>query len=529
MAESAVADAPPGAPPESAAARAEAGAGLGRVAGEMAVSLGGLGIGRGLNFAVQVVLARGLGPAGFGLYVLATTVLRLADILARVGMDSGAIRFVSLRTGDRRAVREVAVGTLAMLLATSAVTGLAVFLAAPVLSEAVFRVERQLVAPLRLVALFVPAAAGLAVGAALTRGFRRTVYTVLARDIAQPVVQAALLAAMLVAGLGLSGALLSYGVSLAAAFVLALFFLYRLCGGARVPLAAAAGRGREVLGYSAPLLLVGGIHYVITWLDTLLLGLYRGPADVGVYRAAAQLPLMLPVLLAASNSIYGPTVSVLLHRGERASAGVLLRTTSRWLAWLGIPAFAVMFVCAADIVALFGDEFVAAGAPVLRVLAVAQLFSVLTGGVGQTLTLTGHQRLELYNSFGMVAVNVAMCLVLIPRWGARGAAVASAVSIVGLNAARMAEVWKVFRMSPFDRGSLVLAAGGAVALGAGWAAHAAVEGPVLRVLAAAAAVAVCFGAAVAWRGIGEEDRRVYRQVRERARRREAPPVVEAEP
>ena len=92
----------------------------------------------------------------------------------------------------------------------------------------------------------------------------------------------------------------------------------------------------------------------------------------------------------------------------------------------------------------------------------------------------------------------------------------------------MAEVWKVFRMSPFDAGSLVLAAAGAIALGAGWAAHASVESPVARVLAVALAVAACFGAAGGWRGIGEEDRRVYRQVRERARRREAPPVVEVE-
>ena len=30
---------------------------------------------------------------------------------------------------------------------------------------------------------------------------------------------------------------------------------------------------------------------------------------------------------------------------------------------------------------------------------------------------------------------------------------------------------------------------------------------------------VCFGAAVLWRGIGEDDRRVFRQVREKVKRR----------
>lgn len=497
------------------------GAGLAGVAGEMAVSLVGLGAGRGLGFVVQVLLARGLGPASFGLYVLATTVLRMAEILGRVGMDTGAIRFVSTRMGDKHAIREVSVGTLAAVLLASSVTGLGLFSAAAYLSERVFDVGTDLVTPIRLIALFVPASAGLAVGAALTRGFRKTRYTVLARDVAQPVVQTLILLGLLVgASVTVESALLSFGLSLAAALGLAVFFLHRLCGGLGVPARAALARGREVVGYSAPLLLVGGIHFFITWLDTLLLGLYRGPADVGVYRAAVQVPLMLPVLLAASNSIYGPTASALLHRGDRAEASVLLRTTSRWLAWLSIPAFAVMFVCAGDIVAVFGEGYREVGPTVLRVFAVAQLFSVATGGVGQTLTLTGHQRIEVYNSIGMVVLNVLLCVTLIPLWGARGAAAAGAVSIIGLNAARMVQVRSIYRMGPFDRTSAWLAGAGIAALLLAWAVRGAVGG-ILGAGAATLVVAAVFVPAVLWRGTTPEDGRIYRKVRARLDSRSA--------
>ena len=53
-------------------------------------------IGRGLQLAVQVLLARLLGPIQFGLYILGSTVLQVGQQIVLLGLDNGVIHFGGL-------------------------------------------------------------------------------------------------------------------------------------------------------------------------------------------------------------------------------------------------------------------------------------------------------------------------------------------------------------------------------------------------------------------------------------------------
>jgi len=59
---------------------------------------------------------------------------------------------------------------------------------------------------------------------------------------------------------------------------------------------------------------------------------------------------------------------------------------------------------------------------------------------GNLLLMTGHSRLLLYNSLAAVLLNLALAMLLIPRYGLLGAAIATAVSNFAISAAQLGEM-----------------------------------------------------------------------------------------
>ncbi|WP_233853246.1 polysaccharide biosynthesis C-terminal domain-containing protein [Paraburkholderia sp. HD33-4] len=93
-----------------------------------------------------------------------------------------------------------------------------------------------------------------------------------------------------------------------------------------------------------------------------------------------------------------------------------------------------------ELLALFRPEFADAGIVALRVLALSAAFIVLVAMAPTYLKYRGQNR-AIYASVATAAcVQVALLLLLVPRMGATGAALAYAIAMCGLygNLARVA-------------------------------------------------------------------------------------------
>ena len=113
---------------------------LKRLASGASVATAGRVAGRGLNFLVQVILARLLGPALFGLYVIGWTFIRIASMIGPLGLDQGVIRFgTKYWRKDRTKFKEVVFFSSGISLLSGLLIGLILFWSAPFLSETVFQ------------------------------------------------------------------------------------------------------------------------------------------------------------------------------------------------------------------------------------------------------------------------------------------------------------------------------------------------------------------------------------------------------
>ena len=101
-----------------------------------------------LIFGLNIVVARTLGAHGAGLFFLALTVITIAGVRGRLGLDAAVVRFVASAAVSGRWDRVKGVGRHAILvtLGASLILAAAVALSAGWMAESVFR-KPDLTAP----------------------------------------------------------------------------------------------------------------------------------------------------------------------------------------------------------------------------------------------------------------------------------------------------------------------------------------------------------------------------------------------
>ena len=103
------------------------------------VTLPGRVLGRAMAMLTQVLLARLLGPAIFGLYSLGYALLRLGELILPLGMDQGVVRFGARGEDGRTEVWQgVIPAGIGVALLMGALAGGGLFFMAPYFAEIAF-------------------------------------------------------------------------------------------------------------------------------------------------------------------------------------------------------------------------------------------------------------------------------------------------------------------------------------------------------------------------------------------------------
>jgi O-antigen/teichoic acid export membrane protein len=197
------------------------------------------------------------------------------------------------------------------------------------------------------------------------------------------------------------------------------------------------------------------MEFFMSQTDRVALGHYRGAHDVGVYAVAATLVAYEPIILQSVNQIFAPVVADIHTRGDHRLLGRLFQTLTKWMLGLSLPLAIVMIVFARPIMAVFGRDF-EAGWPILVIGTCGQLVNCGVGSVGCMLLMSGNQHRLVRVQAYMAATMVVLSVWLVPLWGVWGAAVAAAVTNVGVNVWNLVEVRSALKLSPYNRSYLKL-------------------------------------------------------------------------
>lgn len=469
--------------------------------------------------AVTVLLARMLGRVAVGSYAQSYAFLSLLGLLSLSGFRAGMTRFVAvhLADDDRAGVRGTIRLGLWLTSVSSTVLGAGLALAAPMLADA-FN-DPALVTGLRLVGLSLPAATFTDAALAATQGWRTMGPYALIGGVFTPLARLALTGTLMALGFGLSGAFLALAVSSWLGALLAGAALWWRLRGMRAAEAEAAVayevayHPRELFAFSTVSWAASLASTGLIWADTIVLGLLRDSGDVGVYNVATRLVTLAVFVMAPINAAFGPYIAHLYHRGQLADLRRTYAAATSWIVRLSLPAFVALLVFPDHLLRLFGGGF-RAGATVTVLLALGKLVDAATGPCGLMLNMSGRPALNMMDNVGVLVLNIALNLWLIPAYGIIGAAVAWMASLCVVNAARLTQVWWIMRILPLEVGVLKGLLAGAGAAVVAILVRLMLPESRIEALVGLAAIAVSYLGLVVALGITADDRMlVHRLVR----------------
>jgi O-antigen/teichoic acid export membrane protein len=172
-----------------------------------------------------------------------------------------------------------------------------------------------------------------------------------------------------------------------------------------------------------------------------MLGIWGSPADVGIFGVANRTSILISLVLIAVNSIAAPKFAALYRRGEIEALGHTARSCTKLMTFMAAPALLLFLLAPGRVMGIFGPEFIG-GRLTLSILAVGQFVNVVTGSVGFVLIMTGNEHLMRNNIAFCALTIVILNYILIPLWGAVGAAIASAITLILQNIAATILVWR---------------------------------------------------------------------------------------
>lgn len=382
-----------------------------------------------LAYLSNVLFARWMGSFEFGVFVYVWTWVLLIGQALDLGLSTAAQRFIpeyrergmlELLRGYIAHSRLVAVG---VAIGIAAVCGGLVWLMRSAL-------DSYTVIPLYIACIALPAYALANVQDGIARSYDWVALGIVPTYIVRQLLLTVLMAAAWLAGLPLDA---STAMMLSAAAIWLPALLQMLVLNRRLATRIAPGEKtsdmRLWIGTALPILLAEGFYLLLTHADLLMLQQFRSPEDVAIYYAAVK-------TLALVSFIYFSVAATTAHRvaayhaaGDRAGLASFMRKAIQLTFWPSLAATVLLLACGKPILALFGASFVE-GYHLMFILAVGLLARSALGPMERFLNVIGEQRACAIIYGGAFAINIALCLALIPPFGTAGAAVAISAALV---------------------------------------------------------------------------------------------------
>ncbi|CAH9056770.1 hypothetical protein PSECIP111854_01860 [Pseudoalteromonas sp. CIP111854] len=158
-----------------------------------------------------------------------------------------------------------------------------------------------------------------------------------------------------------------------------------------------------------------------------LLGVYGNAKEVAYFGIATRLVSLIAFVLLAFNSVTTPKFAALFKQGKHSELISYYQSSRRQSMFIS-SFFAVFFWASGEfLLSQFGEQYQQAS-EVLLVLLLTQLIKVFVGAAGQLLMMADRVTLQKYCITAGVCTLLVSCYILIPLFGALGAAFATLIA-----------------------------------------------------------------------------------------------------
>lgn len=176
---------------------------------------------------------------------------------------------------------------------------------------------------------------------------------------------------------------------------------------------------KEILIISWPFAAYAIFQRLYTYLDSVILSVLAGDAQVGLYQVAFKIIFALQFLPAAFTASLYPAMSAYWH-SNREQLAISFERAMNYLIIISLPIIIGAIVLADKIVLLFKEGYAGAAWP-LRISIISLFFIFVNFPIGSLLNACDEQRKNTRNIALVTIISIAMNFLIIPHWQALGA------------------------------------------------------------------------------------------------------------
>lgn len=403
-----------------------------------------------VTFVTGIFVARWLGPDNYGILSITRNVFTVVMIIAPLGLDLSLLRHLSEIGGDdARSLSHVRVLRILVAVVTGLIVLLVALFVGPWLEAHVYH-QPGFCRYLFLTFIALPFMADIALMTAVFRAHHHPAPQLIVSLYVQPLIRLGGIIAFLTLGLGLEGVLSATALGTIIACVLIALLFVRFIRSRGIRPAALDHKDLVSIGklmrYSAwlamTLLVYGGLKSI----DILTLGVFRPAKEVGNYAALSAIAQLIPIASQSLSQTLGPTVAKLYHEGKVREMGAELDSYLRHATLMSGPLFAGVAAFGPWLDMIFGPKY--HFTPGVSVMLSAGFYvSAVLAPMGYSLSMTGRHRMEFAVLASGTLIVLVLAWLLVPSFGALGAASAVLLGYGAINGIRYQLVKRTYGLT----------------------------------------------------------------------------------
>lgn len=207
---------------------------------------------------------------------------------------------------------------------------------------------------------------------------------------------------------------------------------------------------KEILVYTFLIILGGSAALILLEIDKVMLNQFIKIENVAYYGVAVYIATVIIVPSRAMHQITYPLTAELLNSGNHFQLETLYKKTSLTLFIASGILFVLIILNLEDLYQLLPESY-RNGFAIVFLIGLAKVFDSMLGNNNSILFNSKYYKIVLVFGICLALLTISLNLVLIPKLGLEGAALASFISIFIFNLVKLVFVKLKFGFLPFTR------------------------------------------------------------------------------
>ena len=200
--------------------------------------------------------------------------------------------------------------------------------------------------------------------------------------------------------------------------------------------------------------LAGSLGSVFAFrIDSIMIPWFLSMEDNGTFSIGVTLASALAIPATAIFTLYAPIISKYIKDERYIELNKKYKETASFLFFIGVVLFSCICIGITDLFSLLPTSTNLMGSvPVILILGLNVLINMGTGFSSEIITYSSHYKFNLVAILILISLNITLNILFLHflNFGLISVAVASLISMVTFNAAKMIYILKKFNLFPFD-------------------------------------------------------------------------------